>query len=697
MALAIDLALRGVRSMVLELRSESQVYPARANLTNVRSMEHFRRWGIADALRENDPVSDEVLRDVAFVTRLNGFQVERFPRAYEWDERSPLASEVAEWAPHGAIERTLRERMATRPEITVLFEHTVDTFTQNDWGVDLAITTPEGSKSARADYIVLADGGRSTLRSNELNVRMEGHPGIARSFLWHFRAPRLSELWKATPMASMLLFYNEDRNGDSMVPQSGVDEWAYFSSPVPEDVDGDDWEACRAMLFRAVGEEFETEPLGGGTFITNTLQVPRYDFGRAYLIGDAAHLVSPMGGFGMNIGIGDAADLGWKLAAVIDGWGGPMLLPSYGIERGEAARFILAGCEANQAVGSRELVRPGIEDAGPAGDAVRAQVAADINIQKARQFKRMGGQLGYRYSSSPVIVRDGVYEPEASFEDYNPSASPGNRAPHAWLADGTSLFDHFGQGFTLLTLGEFDSAGTLAAAAERGIPLEVFAPSEADRAELRDLYKANAVIVRTDHHVAWRGDVAPSDPGTVLNVIVGWGSYSNPRSDRNGRGSTTGVSKVTGLGHFGLYVRDVEKMREFYSDFLGMTVTDRDDKRVFLSARPDLEHHEILLAYHESKHTDPQQLSFVVDSLADLRNFYGRIVEREYEIDHVSNHGNAIGCYFRDPEGNRVEVYWHTGIDWPQPFSDRIDLSLSESEIRQILREMVVTAGASSS
>jgi catechol-2,3-dioxygenase len=138
-------------------------------------------------------------------------------------------------------------------------------------------------------------------------------------------------------------------------------------------------------------------------------------------------------------------------------------------------------------------------------------------------------------------------------------------------------------------------------------------------------------------------------------------------------------------------------MREFYSDFLGMTVTDRDDKRVFLSARPDLEHHEILLAYHESKHTDPQQLSFVVDSLADLRNFYGRIVEREYEIDHVSNHGNAIGCYFRDPEGNRVEVYWHTGIDWPQPFSDRIDLSLSESEIRQILREMVVTAGASSS
>ena len=695
MALAIDLAMRGVQSLVLELRSESQMYLARANLTNVRSMEHFRRWGIADALRENDPVSKEILRDVAFVTRLNGYQIERFPRAYEWSERLPIASEVAEWAPHGAIERTLRERMAMFSEISVLFDHTVDRFTQDDWGVDLAITTPEGPKSARADYIVLADGGRSALRGEVLNVRMEGHPGIARGFLWHFRAPRLSELWKATPMSSMLLFFNEDRNADSLVPQSGVDEWGYFSSPVPEGVDGDDWEACRAMLFRAVGEEFEVEPLGGGSFMINTLQVPRYDFGRAFLIGDAAHLVSPMGGFGMNIGIGDAADLGWKLAAVIDGWGGPMLLPSYGIERGEAARFILAGCEANQAVGARELVRPGIEDDGPAGEAVRAQVAEAINIQKARQFKRMGGQLGYRYSSSPVIVRDGVDEPEANFEDYNPSASPGNRAPHHWLSDGTSIFDHFGQGLTLLILGEFESAGMLSAAAERGIPLEVFEPSETDLVALRELYKANAAIVRTDHHVAWRGNVAPSDPGTVLNVIVGWGSFSNPATSNGGRrGSTTGVPKVTGLGHIGLYVRDVEKMREFYSDFLGMTVTDRDDRRVFLSARPDGEHHEVLLAYHESKHTDPQQMSFMVDSLADLRDFYARIVEREYEIDHVSNHGNAIGCYFRDPEGNRVEVYWHTGIDWPQPYSDRIDLSLSESEIRQILRDMVVSAGS---
>lgn len=148
------------------------------------------------------------------------------------------------------------------------------------------------------------------------------------------------------------------------------------------------------------------------------------------------------------------------------------------------------------------------------------------------------------------------------------------------------------------------------------------------------------------------------------------------------------MPKVTRLGHVGLFVADPEVMLEFYSNFLGMTVTDRDERRVFLSARPEEEHHELLLAKNEERHTDPQQLSFVVDSLADLRTFYAQIVERGYAIDHVSNHGNAIGCYFRDPEDNRVEVYWHTGIDWPQPFSEPVDLTLSEEELVNVMKDM---------
>jgi 2-polyprenyl-6-methoxyphenol hydroxylase-like FAD-dependent oxidoreductase len=521
MALAIDLALRGVPSVLFERRSEHERPVARANMTNVRSMEHFRRWGIADALRANDPVSAEIQRDVAFVTRLNGHHVFHFPRAYEWSERLPIASEVAEWAPNEAIEKTLRDRVRSLPLIDLRFRSEVESFSQDEDGVTITVDTPHGGESVRAGYLVIAEGSRSRLRNQGLNVRMEGKPNLARSFLWHLHAPKLAELWQASPMVSMLFFYNEDRNSDSLVPQSGTDHWAYFCSPVPEDVDGDDWESCRAMLFKAVGQEFDVEPLNGGTFWTHSMQAPRFDFGRVFLAGDSAHLVSPMGGFGMNIGIGDAADLGWKLAAVIQGWGGPMLLPSYSIERGEAARFILDGCERNQATGARELVRDGIEDDGHRGETVRRQVADDIRIQKSRQFKRMGGQLGYRYSSSPIIVRDGTDEPAPSFEDYVPSAAPGNRAPHHWLKDGTSLYDHVGPGLTLLVLGELDAAPLRTAAEARGIPFEVLTVAEPDLGELRQLYHAAAAVIRSDHHVAWRGDQLPSEVDDLLDVITG--------------------------------------------------------------------------------------------------------------------------------------------------------------------------------
>jgi 2-polyprenyl-6-methoxyphenol hydroxylase-like FAD-dependent oxidoreductase len=531
MALAIDLALRGVRSVIFERRAVGDRFSARTNMTNVRSMEHFRRWGIADALRDNDPVSPNVRRDVAFVTRLTGDEILRFPRAYEWDERLPIASEVAEWAPNSAIEKTLRERAASLPLIDFRFEHQVVDATQDRDGLNLTVETPDGTVAFAADYLVVAEGSRSHIRREVLNVRMEGKPNLARSFLWHVRSPELAQLWKATPMASMTLFYNEDRNADSMVPQSGEDEWAYFCSPVPDGIDGDDWEACRAMLYRAVGVEFEVEPIEGGTFITHSVQAPRFDFGRILLAGDSAHLVSPMGGFGMNLGIGDAADLGWKLAALVQGWGGPMLLPSYTIERGEATRFILDGCERNQAVGARELVLDGIEDADDFGASIRAKVAEDIEVQKARQFKRMGGQLGYRYSSSPLIVRDDFDSPPPSFEDYIPSATPGNRAPHLWLSDSSSLYDHVGSGFTLLVLDHLDVEPLLHAAGERGVPVDVFVADSADRAELRELYQADLTIIRSDHHVAWRGDELPADVNRLVGAISGWSAWATSRVD----------------------------------------------------------------------------------------------------------------------------------------------------------------------
>ncbi|MFI5957357.1 FAD-dependent monooxygenase [Cryptosporangium sp. NPDC051539] len=523
MSLAIDLALRGVPSIVLERRTKGRPFLLRTNMTNVRSMEHFRRWGIAEELRKNDPVPDEIQRDVSFVTRLNGHLILNLPRTYEWSEPLPFASEVAEWAPNEGIEKTLWSRVDELALIDYRFENEVQTFRQDDAGVSVEVTDKDGaSLILRGDYLVLSDGSRGNLR-RVLNVRHEGRT-LAMSLSWHFRSEQLKDVWTAGPVVSMAYIYNEDRGSDLITPQ-GPDTWQYFAGPTPEGVDGNDWEQVKELIIKAVGQEIDLEPLSGGAFAENSLLAPRLDHGRVLLAGDAAHMVSPQGGFGMNSGIGDAADLGWKLAALVDGWGGPSLIPSYSIDRREAVRFIQQGSEANHALGAIELVQAGIEKDGPGGDEVREAVRKDILERKLVQFKRMGGQLGYRYTMSPIIVRDGTEQSPPTFADYVPSAAPGNRAPHLWLADGTSLYDHLGPGFTLLDFDGVDSTNLLERARSRGIPVDVFRPDEVDQAKMRDLYERKAALVRSDHHVVWRGDELPADVDSLLDIVTGHASW----------------------------------------------------------------------------------------------------------------------------------------------------------------------------
>ena len=150
------------------------------------------------------------------------------------------------------------------------------------------------------------------------------------------------------------------------------------------------------------------------------------------------------------------------------------------------------------------------------------------------------------------------------------------------------------------------------------------------------------------------------------------------------------MAKVTGLGHVGVYVRDMPAMIDFYTRVLGLEVTDRgeDDRIVFLSARPQEEHHELAFAKSADLKTNAQQISFTVGSLQDLKTLYRRIKAEGRPIDRVVNHGIAFGCYFRDPEDNRIEVYWSTGKDYPQPHGDPIDLEADDAELLRILATM---------
>ncbi|EGX99502.1 putative monooxygenase/hydrolase [Nitrospirillum viridazoti Y2] len=522
-ALAIDLALRNVASVIIEKRRDGEVIPAKANMTNIRSMEHFRRWGIADRLRQNDCVGPEVQRDVTFVTRLNGHLVHHFPKTYESTEALKIASETGEWAPNRTIETTLFDRARELPLITRLFETEVTNVSQDETGVTASIHGPDGERTVRGRYLVIATGSASPLRRSALNVRMEGRPNLGRAFSWYIRAPDLKNVWKAGPVVSMVYFYNDDRADDLLIPQNeDATEFLYYSCPMPEGFDGDNWDDVKKLLTGAVGEKIEVQPISGGSFSLHSLTAPRFDFGRTFLIGDAAHMVSPQGGFGMNLGIGDAADLGWKLQAVIEGWGGDQLLPSYTIERREAVLFCQKGAEENQEMQAHSLVLGGIEKDGPEGDAVRAEVSRLIVQEKTQQFRSIGGQLGYTYSASTIIVRDGKAAFKPLFREFKEAARPGNRAPHRFLADGSALYDHIGWGLTLMVLGEFDTAPWQEIAARRGIPLNVFAPTNPDDiATLRGVYTEKATLIRSDHHIAWHGSHQPDDIERVLKIVTG--------------------------------------------------------------------------------------------------------------------------------------------------------------------------------
>jgi len=521
MAMTVELADRGIKTLMCEQREEGVYHTARVNLTNARSMEHFRRLGIADRLRANDPVPEKFHRDVTFTTRANGRILVNIEGACEWNERLPIASDVPEWAPNQAIDKTLHERVKELPAATAVFNSPVVGFTQDDKQVSVTFEGPGGPVTVHGDYFVICDGARSKLR-DKLNAPLCGET-LAQSMSWHFRAPELASLFEKTRLSSFTFFLNEDGYADLLMPQSGEDHWVYMSSPIPEGIDPLNFDDVRKMIYRSIGAEFEIFEPEGRAWGSHSRMVPTYNFGRVMLAGDAAHLTSPFGGFGMNMGIGDTADLGWKLSATLDGWGGPLLLDTYSIERRDVERFIIDGSAYNQKILGTELIRPHMEEDSERGEAARAEVCDLIMTEKLQEFQSLGAQLGYHYYSSPIIVRDTRDAPPMDYAKYEPSAVPGCRAPHLWLDDNSSLFDHFGRGFCLLKLDpSVDTKPLESAAAKYLVPLKTFG---LDSKDARDLYERKLVLIRPDQHVAWRGDTLPESCEWLINVVRGAASY----------------------------------------------------------------------------------------------------------------------------------------------------------------------------
>ncbi len=272
-----------------------------------------------------------------------------------------------------------------------------------------------------------------------------------------------------------------------------------------------------------MGREFDFEILSVLPWVRRQLVADSYGKQRVFIAGDAAHLTSPTGGFGMNTGIQDSVNLAWKLEACLRGWGGPRLLPTYELEcRPVGIRNV------SEATGNlKRMLSPRVKsvptemfDEGPAGDAARKVFGDGYTEMMRREWFSNGIHLGYMYEGSPVIVPDGTPQPPDEVSTYTQTARPGSRAPHVWLADGRSTLDLFGKGFVLLRFGSnpLPVAGLVAAAATCGMPLEVV---DIVHPGAEALYERRLVLVRPDGQVAWRADVEPDPAVGVIDAVRG--------------------------------------------------------------------------------------------------------------------------------------------------------------------------------
>ncbi|HEY0181504.1 MAG TPA: FAD-dependent monooxygenase, partial [Rhodopila sp.] len=426
LAAAVELGRRGVRVLVVEPRVGVSHARPRCKTINVRSMEHLRRWGLADELRRRAPLATSWSQDVVFCTSLTGWELSRFSGVLGLVADGDRFPELGQQAPQYVLEELLRDTVRDLPTCTLAVGRTVTDLMQVEDGVQIRVLDGDGAVSTlTAEYVIGCDGPRSTVR-DRIGVDYAGEQALRPNFGIVFRAPGLSQqvrhgpavqYWVINAQAPALL--------GPIVPD---DTWwmiAFGVDPVTGERD------AKQLIDAAAGTTTDAVVLSTDPWTARMQVVNRMRSGRVFLAGDAAHLNPPFGGHGLNTGIGDAVDLGWKLAAVLAGWGGPALLDSYEDERRPLQERVVREATANMAVTSPELFATDLDTAGQIGQGARAIAGERIQATKRAEFHALDLVLDVRIQQSPIV--DG------------PVDLVGRRLPHAWLAE-RSLYDELGDG-----------------------------------------------------------------------------------------------------------------------------------------------------------------------------------------------------------------------------------------------------------
>ena len=520
MALAIELGWRGVSCILVEQGDGSVEFPT-TNLANTRTCEHLRRWGIADRMRYESGYPTDYPRNYVFVTRMNGYEIARFEHPANGDpqSRSPHSPEGRLWISKPYFDPILHEHAATFPSVHLRYRTALESFRQDSERViaDVVDTQNGTHTTIEASYLVGCDGGKSAVR-RQLGIQMQGIFAQGMNVAVLFRAPLLS-LTNHGPAVQYQIINAEIQGAIASV--DGDQLWRLNIRGVkPEDIDSLD---APARLRQALGEKIPFELIAVRPWTGHCVVAEHYGDNRVFLAGDAGHLLWPAGGFGMNTGVGDAVDLGWKLTALAQGWGGRNLLNSYELERRPIGMInVNEAGKMRAGYDSQIPFLPQLDEDSAEGKQLREKARAAILRTRAKEFQHdsAGIELGYRYENSPICVPDGTSPPPLDHGLYVPSTWPGARAPHVWLKDGRSTLDLFGKSFVLLELASkpVDNSAFVSAAAKVGLPLEIVS---LDDPRVRDAYERPLVLVRPDGHVAWRGDAAPTDATEIIDRVRG--------------------------------------------------------------------------------------------------------------------------------------------------------------------------------
>jgi 2-polyprenyl-6-methoxyphenol hydroxylase-like FAD-dependent oxidoreductase len=517
LALAIELGLRGIDVTIVEQRSRTGAQP-RAKTTNVRTMQHMRRWGLAERLRAAAPLPYDYPTDVVFSTTLFGRTLAVIENAFAGKKcRDARFPEPAQWVPQYTVEKVMHERIAALPSVHLVAGTVLEDAVQTAAGVSATVRDLESGKRSSIDahYLVGADGAKSRVRE-VIGAKMTGEHAYALNYNLILRIP---ELDRSPPARRAIMYWLINHESPGVLsPLDCNGEWAFITRLAPGVTSISDEEVIR-RVHAAIGRDMPVEIVARDYWAAHRLIADRYRDRRIFLAGDACHLHPPFGGYGMNLGIADGVDLGWKLAANLRGWGGDGLLASFEDERRPVHLRTIEEAVENYRTLSDQLLKDDLDAEGPDGERARAAVAKEIVATKTREFDTLGVVLGSRYDESPIVVDDGSAPPAEHYATYEPSAHPGCLAPHAWLPDGSSLYDHFGLGFTLLLLN--DTGAALAqeietAAAAKAVPLTLL---DLRGSGLDRLYAAPLALIRPDQFVAWRG--ADADAAALVRTVSG--------------------------------------------------------------------------------------------------------------------------------------------------------------------------------